>query len=330
MARTRATIHVTALNDADFRALPALAKYLYWVLLAQSKLTISGCLDLKVVRWAEVSPDTPPELVDCLLGILEDHRYVAIDRETDELVIRTFVKHDVAGNKNSQRGVWGAWQGIESPFLRHVVVLNIPGSMWDNPDVPAPDEAKALRDLPLPDRPSRRSSRDLLERVMEQAIEGASVRSSERSIEPPSPVPSPAPATSTATVLDRAALQLGLAEAERRGGEIGSPAGYAKSRAPEYRATYEARWLAHLDTCPTATADELVALVLRPQRPVVRGPVDHTEQTAAAAQARYEANQERLRGAACETCDGAHVVETEGGCVQCPTCTAPTSHLRLA
>lgn len=317
MARTRASINVTVWADADWRALPFAAKYLYWLILAQSKINLAGCIDLMIPRWADMSPDTDEDDVRAILALLESRRFVAIDWDTSELVVRTFVKHDVGINRNSLRGMWSSWEGIMSPYLRHVVVANIPAAVWEKGDVEAPAEAVRLRHEQVPDHPIEQPIKHPFPERVSERVSGQVI---EQPIEPPIPSPSPSPTTSTTAVLDRAALQLGLAEAERRGGAIGSPAGYARSRAPEYRATHEAKWVAYLDQHPTATADELVALVLRPPRPALR-PVDHTELTAAAALARYEVTQERLRGAACEACGGSCIVETEAGCVQCPACT---------
>lgn len=301
MARTRATIYVTCWNDADFRALPALAKYLYWSLLAQSKLTIAGCLDLKVGRWADLSPDTPPDLVEHLLDVLEDRRYVAVDRETDELVIRTFVKHDVSGNKNSQRGVWGAWQGIESEYLRRWVVANLPDAMWGNPDVAPPEEAVRMRAEPLSERPS--------ERPIQQA--------SERSTEPPipSPVPPPTP-TSAADVVSAAARLLAEREADRRGDEVGNFDGYVRSRTAPIRREHEQAWTAMLAADPTLTAEQLVA-----PKPKSLRSLDPTEQTAAAAQARYAREEARRNGTPCGRCEGdGQLVDAENRWSPCPAC----------
>lgn len=294
MARTRATIHVTVWNDPDFRALPALAKYLYWALLAQPKLSIAGCLDLKELRWAELSPDTTAEHVADLLAVLEDRRYVAIDRETDELVIRTFVRHDVAGNKNSQRGVWTAWQGIESEYLRRVVVANVPDAMWENPEVNAPSDAVLMRQEPL--------------------IERVSERPSEQAIELPIPSPVPPPATSTAATLDRAARLLAQAEVDRRG-DVSNPDGYIRSRLKDIRRQHDDRWTAMLDANPYATAEDLIA---PKPRAVVAVPTV-ADSTAAATQARY-ALAEARRNYPCEPCDATGRVELAGSYGDCGAC----------
>ncbi len=72
-----------------------------------------------------------PELdVDALSGhleALEAARFIAVDWDTDEAVIRTFVRHDgVLQNQNLGKGMWSAWIAVESPHLRRVVLDNLP------------------------------------------------------------------------------------------------------------------------------------------------------------------------------------------------------------
>lgn len=299
MARTRATIQVSVWTDADWRSLPALAKYLYWSILAQSKLSIAGCIDMKVARWAELSPDTDVAEVVHLLGVLEAADYVAIDRETDELVVRTFVKHDVAGNKNSQRGVWAAWSGIESEYLRRVVVHNVPDSMWDNPDAPAPAEALRMRGEPPPERPTERLS------------ERPSERPSEHATEPPVLLPSPVPVPSTAATLDRAARLLAEREADIRGDDVRNRDGYVRSRLAPIRREHEQAWTAALDADPTVTAEQLVTPKPRAVSPL--------ERTAAAAEARYS-REEARRANPCARCQGDGQLEDAGRWSPCPAC----------
>lgn len=307
MPRSRATIACSSLADPDFRALPALCKYLYWSLLAQTKLTIAGCLDLKTARWAELSPDTPTELIDHLLDVLEGRRYVAIDRETDELVIRTFVKHDVAGNKNSQRGVWGAWQGIESPYLRAVVVANIPDAMWSNPDVEAPAEAQKMRGEPLSERLSRRP-------IEHPISEGPLERSIERATEPPCPSPVPPPTPTAVAVLDRAARLLAERDADRHD-DITDRQAWVRKRAATILASNAQDWRRRLDADASLTAEQLVT----PKPSLVRSN-DPLERTAAAAQARYDLAERQRRADPCETCHGAGQVELNGGWLLCASC----------
>lgn len=299
MARTRASLLCDIWLNDNWRSLTSRAKYLYVLLLSQPKLTLAGCLDVKVARWSEMAPDTPPTVIDACLSELVGGDFIALDEDTDELVIRTFVKHDVGNNKNSQRGVWSAWQGIESEYLRRVVVANIPDVLWDNPDAPAPETAAQMRYEALPERSSGRPI--------------------ERLSEPPVPAPVPPPTPPAAAVLDQAAVLLGLAEADRRGAaEVPFPAKYAQARAAQIRKQHDPIWLGHLAAHPGATADDLVDLILRPK---LRAVLDHTEPTAAAYAARYAITERRKSGEACPDCEDRGVILGDDDVARpCGTC----------
>ena len=54
---------------------------------------------------------------------LEVRRYVAVDRDTEELVIRTLMKHDGIPTSNAKlrKGLWAAWSSVASPELRRLM-----------------------------------------------------------------------------------------------------------------------------------------------------------------------------------------------------------------
>jgi hypothetical protein len=173
MARTRSMTHCSILSDPDWLALSRDARFLYSVLLLQTKLTLAGSLDYVPQRWAPTCSATPAE-VESWVDELEQARFVQVDRETFELVIRTFTKHDLGDrpNVNIVKGMWSAWAAILSPRLRQVVVEAMPADIFNR--VEAPKEAIDIRAGQTPfERPLERAS----ERSFEPPIE--------RSPEPP-------------------------------------------------------------------------------------------------------------------------------------------------
>ena len=162
MARTQAKIVTSIWTDPDWLALSSAAQRLYLMLLSQPKLTIAGCLDVMPARWARLSPDTDEAGILEALEELSEARYVVIDG--DELIIRTFVSHDLGAgtlNSNLVKGMWSAWAGILSPTLRAVVVAEMPARVYDREGVDVPEEARKLRFPPLSE-PRSEPSVDLL------------------------------------------------------------------------------------------------------------------------------------------------------------------------
>jgi len=176
MARTQATIFSSCWDDPDWLALPADAQRLYWLLLSQRKLTLAGCLDLFPARWAPLCADWTEDDVIGVLDALVDARFVVIDG--DELVIRTFVKSDLAkANQNLVKGMWGAWQAILSPVLRKVVVDAMPDEVFDKVPTAVPAEAEVMRTEPRLGLPLGQPSEPPFERASEPAPEPSVVSS---------------------------------------------------------------------------------------------------------------------------------------------------------
>ena len=94
MARDYAQIHHAIWQDADFLALPAADQRLYFLLVSQSSLNYAGKVDLTVARWARYAPDTTTADIRESLGRLHDCRFVLVDLETEEALVRTFIRND--------------------------------------------------------------------------------------------------------------------------------------------------------------------------------------------------------------------------------------------
>jgi hypothetical protein len=127
MARSYARIDVQRFHDDDWRALSLPQKAVFDMVLTHPKLSLCGALDLKYGSLCRYSPDLSLDALTAILEGLEDARFVAVDWDTDELVVRTFIRHDgVLQNQNLGRGMWSAWVAVESDELREFVLDNMP------------------------------------------------------------------------------------------------------------------------------------------------------------------------------------------------------------
>lgn len=163
MARTHARIFSSLDEDRDWLALSFGAQWLYKTVLRQKKMTLAGQLDYRPARWAQLAQGLTPADVDRFARELEAGGFIVIDRETNELLVRTFVRHDSGFGRNSNllKGVWNAWLTIESPRLKRVVVDNAPDEVWDEPKAPPPAEAVEMRWSEPPEPPVRTNGSDL-------------------------------------------------------------------------------------------------------------------------------------------------------------------------
>lgn len=155
MARNFARLTTSVWADPAWRHLGRRRQHMYLLLLSQPKLTLAGSLDMKTRVWADMANVPEDDIVEDVRG-LEALRLVAVDWDTDELVIRTFVKHDlVLANRKTAKGMWAAWAAIESPSLREVVLRNLPAEAFD-PD--AEPQADRPIDPPILEAEDHRSS----------------------------------------------------------------------------------------------------------------------------------------------------------------------------
>lgn len=94
MARSHARLLVKTWADPDFRALTGAAQRMYFVLISQANLTQAGTLPLTLSRWVTYAVDSTSEGLVEGLRELELHRYVYVDYDLQEVLIRTFIKND--------------------------------------------------------------------------------------------------------------------------------------------------------------------------------------------------------------------------------------------
>lgn len=94
MARTHGRIMATIWNDPDFLALEEGPQRLYLFLLSQPDLSHAGLVPMRIRRWAKKAANLTTADIEKHLGTLEAARFIVTDDETEEVLIRTFVRGD--------------------------------------------------------------------------------------------------------------------------------------------------------------------------------------------------------------------------------------------
>lgn len=127
MARNHARILVSIWDDDDFRGLEPSAQRVYFLLVSQPDLTPCGALPYLPGRWSRLAQGTTEEDIVKAITILAESRFVLVDEETQELIVRTFVVHDGGlGNPKMRGAVKGALRGLHSRRLRGEIVAILP------------------------------------------------------------------------------------------------------------------------------------------------------------------------------------------------------------
>ncbi|AHH98232.1 hypothetical protein [Kutzneria albida] len=146
MARSYARLMTSIWRNREFRGLDSAAQRMYLLLVTQPDISAAGTLPLTVRRWADLAADTDIQGVTSALTTLAAKRFIAFDRNTEELLVRSFVKWD-GGHRNSKRRpvIFRAAEELVSPALRRVLAdefsrLDLPVNfLTDSPSDTASD-----------------------------------------------------------------------------------------------------------------------------------------------------------------------------------------------
>lgn len=119
MARTHGRIMATIWNDGEFIAMQGSAQRMFMFLLSQPDLSHAGLLPMRVNRWAKKAADLTPDIVQDELAYLVDQKFVVVDGDTEEVLIRTMVRNDgVYKQPKVMIRLREDARQIESPLLR--------------------------------------------------------------------------------------------------------------------------------------------------------------------------------------------------------------------
>lgn len=97
MARGHGRILTSIWEDEDFINLDEHDQRFYLFLISQPNLNHAGLLDLTLRRWSRKARGLTVAELEKRIGALEETRFVVVDDDTEELLIRSFVRND---------GVW--------------------------------------------------------------------------------------------------------------------------------------------------------------------------------------------------------------------------------
>ena len=94
--RQYGSIRTDIWRDDDWRALSVDAQWLYELLISQPTISTAGILPLQIAKWSRYAKGMTAKRVNAALNELIDADFVAVDSETEEVLVRTFIRHDAA------------------------------------------------------------------------------------------------------------------------------------------------------------------------------------------------------------------------------------------
>lgn len=119
MARSHGRIMAAIWSDGDFIAMRGSAQRMFMFLLSQSDLNHAGLIPMRVRRWAKKADDLTADAIDAELDYLATRGFLVTDDDTEEVLIRTFVRNDgVYKQPRVMDRLREDAKQIESPALR--------------------------------------------------------------------------------------------------------------------------------------------------------------------------------------------------------------------
>lgn len=126
MARDRASIRVDMWADGDFRRLSVFAQWLYIALLSHPTLSYAGVADWRPGRIAAFSAGVEVADVRAAADELMRGRFILADEQTEEVLVRSFVKHDgLLKQPKLTVSMCNAYAAIASSGIREVVAHEV-------------------------------------------------------------------------------------------------------------------------------------------------------------------------------------------------------------
>jgi hypothetical protein len=120
MANAAGMLKESIWRDKDFRALPRSAQATYCELISQKDLDRAGLQPLQVAKWAKGCDEISDADIWDDLKVLESRRFVFVDEDTDELFIRSYMRHaEVARYPNILKNALRCAGLVASEKLRH-------------------------------------------------------------------------------------------------------------------------------------------------------------------------------------------------------------------
>lgn len=147
--RQYALIHRAILDDPSWRCLTRSQQNLYLLLLLKLSTNLCGIVDWRPKKLAVNASDMTVETIEADAVVLEKKLYIVRDEDTDEVLIRSFLRND-APLKSSKTAiaVRSSYTDTASSKLRGVIVFELQRLYKEQRDWQGWDQVKDLLDLP--------------------------------------------------------------------------------------------------------------------------------------------------------------------------------------
>lgn len=136
MARDHARIKVSIWADPDFRALRAPLQHAYLMLTSQPRVSYCGVLEYLPRRYASMAAGLTVESIEKAIVGLVEKRFVVLDEDTEELLIRSYVRHDeLLKMANPAKAMAKDYAQVLSQGLRAAILTELRRAYFESPQM---------------------------------------------------------------------------------------------------------------------------------------------------------------------------------------------------
>ena len=147
--RQYALIHRAILDDPSWRCLTRSQQNLYLLLLLKLSTNLCGVVDWRPKKLAVNASDMTVETIEADAVVLEKKLYIVRDEDTDEVLIRSFLRNDAPLKSNKTAiAVRSSYTDTASSKLRGVIVFELQRLYKEQRDWQGWDQVRDLLDLP--------------------------------------------------------------------------------------------------------------------------------------------------------------------------------------
>lgn len=123
MVRKHSLTYSTIWDDLDWRKLDQAAQHTYWMLSSNKDISYCGMLDFVPARYLDCVAGLTEAKFKASVRLLEKRRYIVVDRKTQELLVRSFIRHDkILARRNIGNACARALGKVHSQPIREVVL----------------------------------------------------------------------------------------------------------------------------------------------------------------------------------------------------------------
>lgn len=135
MARDHARIKTSILDDKDFTSLNSVQQITYFAAIFARDLSWAGVLPYTPVRFTRVAADISERKAQTALQVLEDKRFLVIDRDTAEILVRSYIRHDgIMRQPNVAKACARAVESVYSSRIQDVLVEELGRLLREDPN----------------------------------------------------------------------------------------------------------------------------------------------------------------------------------------------------